>query len=115
MPRRSPNRPSAHDAPVHLARPPRISSIQRSWGWRMEDASTETFARATATEKDPRPMPPALLFYAHPDDETIALGARLGRFRNAHLVHVTDGAPHNENIPRAHGLNSVSQYRHARW
>ncbi len=60
-------------------------------------------------------MPPALLFYAHPDDETIALGARLGRFRGAHLVHVTDGVPHNENIARAHGLNSLTQYRRARW
>lgn len=60
-------------------------------------------------------MPPALLFYAHPDDETIALGARLSRFRNAHLVHVTDGVPHNEEVPRAHGFNSVADYRRARW
>lgn len=81
----------------------------------MEAASTEILARATAPEDDSRPMPPALLFFAHPDDETIALGGRLGRLRNAHLVHVTDGAPHNENIPRAHGLNSVAEYRQSRW
>lgn len=59
-------------------------------------------------------MPRTLLFFAHPDDETIALGARLGHFRNAHLVHVTDGAPHNENFARTHHLNSVADYRRVR-
>jgi LmbE family N-acetylglucosaminyl deacetylase len=54
------------------------------------------------------------LFYAHPDDETIAVGARLGRFANAHLVHVTDGVPHSESVPRAHGFDSISEYRDAR-
>lgn len=33
-----------------------------------------------------------LLVFAHPDDKTVALGARLGRFDAAHFVHVTDGA-----------------------
>lgn len=81
----------------------------------MEDASSETFVRATAAEHNPTPMPPALLFYAHPDDETIALGGRISRFRSAHLVHVTDGVPHNESVPRAHGMDSLAQYRRARW
>jgi len=81
----------------------------------MEAASLEIFARATAAENDPRPMPPALLFLAHPDDETIALGGRLGRFRDTHLIHVTDGAPHNEDFARAHRLNSVAEYRRVRW
>lgn len=81
----------------------------------MEELSSETFARATAAENDPAPMPPALLFFAHPDDETIALGGRLGRFGSAHLVHVTDGAPHNEAVAHAHGLNSLADYRQARW
>lgn len=80
----------------------------------MEDVSSQTFARATAAENDSRPMPRALLFYAHPDDETIALGGRLGRFANAHLVHVTDGVPHKEDTPRAHGFNSMLEYRQAR-
>jgi len=80
----------------------------------MEATNTETFARATAPEDDPKPMPPALLFFAHPDDETIALGGRLGRFGGAHLVHVTDGVPHNENLPKAHGLNSFAEYVNAR-
>lgn len=80
----------------------------------METISTETFARATAPADDDRPMPPALLFFAHPDDETIALGARLSRFSNAHLVHVTDGVPHNESAFRTHGFNSLNEYRDAR-
>lgn len=80
----------------------------------MEDPGTEIFERATVPESDPDPMPPALLFYAHPDDETIALGGRFLRFRGAHLVHVTDGAPQNEGTPRAHGLDTVAEYRRAR-
>lgn len=80
----------------------------------METISTETFARATAPADDPRSTPPALLFFAHPDDETIALGGRLSRFGGAHLVHVTDGVPHNEDAPRAHGFNTLNEYRDAR-
>lgn len=81
----------------------------------MEGASTELLARATAAEDDSRPMPSALLFFAHPDDETIALGARLRRMGGARLVHITDGAPHNEAAARARGLDSVADYRRARW
>ncbi len=81
----------------------------------METPGTEIFARATAAANDSRPIPRTLLFFAHPDDETIALGARIRRFASAHLVHVTDGTPHKEDIPRAHGLNTVAEYRRARW
>ncbi len=52
--------------------------------------------------------------FAHPDDETIALGARLGRFSTAHLVHGTDGAPQNEQDSRSHGFGSLEAYRNAR-
>ncbi len=34
-----------------------------------------------------------MIVVAHPDDETIGLGAQLRRFEDALLVHVTDGAP----------------------
>lgn len=81
----------------------------------MEDASSERFARATAAENNPASMPAALLFFAHPDDETIALGGRLGRFRGAHMVHVTDGVPHNKDVAQAHRMNSLCEYRQARW
>ncbi len=66
----------------------------------------EIFARATAR--------PSLFVFAHPDDETVALGARLGRFRSATLVTVTDGAPRNEDDSRAHGFASLDEYRRAR-
>lgn len=59
-------------------------------------------------------MPGAIVIVAHPDDETIALGARLGRFGQAHFVHVTDGAPHNEEDSRAHGFATLGDYRAAR-
>src|SRR5579875_3532677 len=59
-------------------------------------------------------MPKAMLVFAHPDDEVIALGARLSRFQNAHIIHVTDGAPRNEQDSRAHGFSSLAQYRQAR-
>ena len=59
-------------------------------------------------------MPRTLLVFAHPDDETVALGARLGRFSKAHFVHVTDGAPRNEQDSRWHGFTSWREYRAAR-
>jgi len=59
-------------------------------------------------------MPRAMLVVAHPDDEVVALGARLGRFSSALFVHVTDGAPKNGQDSRAHGFATVEQYRNAR-
>lgn len=59
-------------------------------------------------------MPRAMLVFAHPDDEVLALGARLDRFQTAHLVHVTDGAPRNQQDSRAHGFASLDEYRRAR-
>ena len=55
-----------------------------------------------------------MLVFAHPDDETVTLGARLGRFGKAHFVHVTDGAPRNEQDSRWHGFSSWREYRWAR-
>ena len=55
-----------------------------------------------------------MVVVAHSDDETIALGARLGRFHEAHFVHATDGAPRNQQDSRAHGFASLEDYRQAR-
>jgi N-acetylglucosamine malate deacetylase 2 len=60
-------------------------------------------------------MPATLLFFAHPTDESIAMGARLRRFRSAHLVYVTDGVPHNDQDCRAHGFSTFQEYYQARW
>lgn len=74
----------------------------------------EILARATVREGDVSPMPRALLVFAHPDDETIALGARLRRFRGAQLILATDGAPRDEADSRTHGFSSWMGYRDAR-
>jgi LmbE family N-acetylglucosaminyl deacetylase len=59
-------------------------------------------------------MPRAMVVVAHPDDETVCVGARLGRFCNAHFLYVTDGAPLNEEDSRAHGFETLDGYRAAR-
>ncbi len=38
----------------------------------------------------------------------------MGRFGNSHFVHVTDGAPRNEQDSRAHGFQHLDDYRRAR-
>lgn len=75
----------------------------------------QILARAVAPQDSGQPAPRAMLVFAHPDDETIALGARLGRIAGAHLVHVTDGAPRNEQDSHAYGFRSFLQYRAARF
>ena len=70
--------------------------------------------RATAPEGVDGAMPRAMVVVAHPDDETIAVGARMGRFHDAHFVHVTDGAPRNKQDSLAHGFATLAEYRQAR-
>lgn len=69
---------------------------------------------ATAPQGSDAPMPRSVLVFAHPDDEVVAVGARIGRFQSALFVHVTDGAPLNGEDSRAHGFLSVDDYREAR-
>lgn len=38
----------------------------------------------------------------------------MGRFADSHFVHVTDGAPRNEQDSRAHGFQHLDDYRDAR-
>jgi N-acetylglucosamine malate deacetylase 2 len=77
-------------------------------------AAEDLLRRATAPEGSELPMPRSMVVVAHADDETIALGARVGRFHHAHFVHVTDGAPRNEQDSRAHGFANLDDYRQAR-
>lgn len=74
----------------------------------------ELLRRATAPQNDTTPRPRALLVFAHPDDETVALGARIARYGAGYLLHVTDGAPRNEHDSRAHGFTSWREYHKAR-
>jgi N-acetylglucosamine malate deacetylase 2 len=51
---------------------------------------------------------------AHPDDETLGLGAQLHRMRGLRLVLVTDGAPRNLADAKAHGFEDAASYAAAR-
>jgi LmbE family N-acetylglucosaminyl deacetylase len=59
-------------------------------------------------------MPRTAVVVAHPDDETIAIGGRITRYRDARFIHVTDGAPVNGADAKAAGFPSVDAYRDAR-
>ncbi len=60
------------------------------------------------------PPPRLLVVLAHPDDEVLALGARLERLSAARLVTLTDGAPQNGADASHHGFASLEAYRTAR-
>jgi LmbE family N-acetylglucosaminyl deacetylase len=79
-----------------------------------EKSHHDIFTRAVAPAPSPEPIPRALLVFAHQDDETVALGARLANFGSAHIVHVTDGAPRNEHDSRNYGFSTLAEYRSAR-
>jgi LmbE family N-acetylglucosaminyl deacetylase len=74
----------------------------------------DLFEQATLPEDSATPAPASMLVFSHPDDEVVAVGARLGRFRSGLFVHVTDGAPRNEQDSRAHGFATLDEYRRCR-
>ena len=59
-------------------------------------------------------LPRVLVILAHPDDEVLALGARLERFRASRLLCATDGAPEDGADARRHGFAHLEGYRGAR-
>lgn len=59
-------------------------------------------------------LPRLLCVFAHPDDETLALGGCLPRMEASRLLTVTDGAPKDGKDARDHGFASLELYREAR-
>src|SRR5689334_4373153 len=55
-----------------------------------------------------------MIVVAHPDDETIGMGAQLCRLHDALMVHVTDGAPRDGHDAKAHGYAGTADYAAAR-
>ncbi len=77
--------------------------------------AAQLFLDALVSRQAPLPGAARLaMVFAHPDDETIAVGAQLHRLREATLVVVTDGAPRNLADARQHGFDGAASYAVAR-
>ncbi len=75
-------------------------------------------ARLAALLTEPCPGPDAgadlAVIVAHPDDETIGVGAHLSAIPAARVVHVTDGAPRDLVDARRAGFDGTEAYARAR-
>lgn len=76
--------------------------------------SSSPLQRVAASPGSNLPLPRLLIVFAHPDDEVLAMGARLERLAASQLFTVTDGAPEDGNDARHHGFTTLSDYRGAR-
>jgi N-acetylglucosamine malate deacetylase 2 len=69
---------------------------------------------ARLVRDDVIPANKVAIVFAHPDDETIGVGAQLPRLPGVHLVQVTDGAPRSMGDAARHGFAHAVDYGAAR-
>ncbi len=78
----------------------------------MDEREESLLARVAAPAGSELPPPRALLVFAHSDDEVIAVGGRMERYRDSSFVCVTDGTL--PGIGPARGLASDDDWRRNR-
>ena len=80
----------------------------------MTRMGAETILSAIADPARPLIRERVAIVVAHPDDETLGLGALLPRLADVTLIHVTDGAPRGGQDARRHGFAGPEDYAAAR-
>lgn len=78
------------------------------------DRPSDDLSAALASPAERIAARDVMVVVAHPDDETIGLGAQLPRLHGVTLVHVTDGAPRYGDAAAAHGFATWQDYARAR-
>ncbi len=78
------------------------------------DEAQQVLERVAAPAGSALRLPRALLVFAHPDDEVLAVGGRLERFAESRMLCVTDGAPRDGEDARLHGFATTADYARTR-
>jgi LmbE family N-acetylglucosaminyl deacetylase len=78
------------------------------------DHARAALAALGRAPRDPGASPRCLVVAAHPDDETIGVGALLASLPRALVVHVTDGAPADPDLVPRGAPTDRSAYAEAR-
>jgi LmbE family N-acetylglucosaminyl deacetylase len=78
------------------------------------EAANQVLERLVARGITGEDMGSVVVVVAHPDDEAIGAGAVLRGVPNVTIVHVTDGAPADDEYARAKGFESRDAYARAR-